>query len=475
MRAYQVFCSNRKTIFGALVSIFLLLLLPLRAVASGSEQLQLDRSQRPTGQIKGVVDLSVNPDIAGADVTIAVDGQKVVQGLRSPYHASVDFGPHVVQHDIKVPAETLDGKRVQWHETINSGHLPLSVKVRPVDVNNREFEVKTTAPQDDPVQTVQYWDGGKVIASLDKPPYRFVIPADHFQKEFVQVTAKTKSGDEAADFWTGLGDVDAATEEVRTVPLYVSVVDGSGNAQENVDRSLFRIIDNGSEGKILEFSKAFDQPISIALVLDASSSMAYSMDDAEKAAESFVQHTLKQGDRCTIMSVRGVPRSDVALTTNLGSIDQAIKSIHPGGQTALYDAIDTAIRELKPETDRKAIVVLTDGGDNASIDSFDDIDRNTKEADIPLYIIAYDTGEPAEPQELDRLNYLAGETGGFLVTATADNLNQKYGTIEKDLRAQYAILYQISGLAHHNQWRRVRVLVDSPRLTARTIRGYFAP
>lgn len=475
MRAYQVLCSKRKTVFGLFVSLFLLFLPLSPAVASGSDQLLLDRDQHPTGQIKGVVDLSVDPGIASAMVTIAVDGQKVVEGLRSPYHATVDFGPNVVEHALTVTAVTIDGKRVQWHQTINTGHQPLSIKVKPLDLNNREFEVRTTAPQDDPVQTVQYWDGGKVIASLDKPPYRFVIPADHFQKEFVQVTARTKSGDEAADFWSGLGDVDTESVEVRTVPLYVSVVDGSGNAQSNVARSLFRVIDNGSEGKILEFSKAFDQPISIALVLDASSSMSYSMDDAQSAAESFVHHTLKKGDRCTVIAVRGVPQSDVALTENLASIDQALKSIQPGGQTALYDAIDTAIRELRPETNRKAIVVLTDGGDNASLDSFDDIDRSTKEADIPLYIIAYDTGEPAEPQELDRLNYLAGETGGFLVTANANNLSQKYGAIEKDLRAQYAILYQISGLAHHNQWRRVHVLVDSPQLTARTIRGYFAP
>jgi hypothetical protein len=73
------------------------------------------------------------------------------------------------------------------------------------------------------------------------------------------------------------------------------------------------------------------------------------------------------------------------------------------------------------------------------------------------------------------MNYLAGETGGFLVTASAENLQAKYGDIEKDLRAQYAILYQITDLTKHNQWRRVRVVLNSPKLLARTIRGYFAP
>ena len=139
------------------------------------------------------------------------------------------------------------------------------------------------------------------------------------------------------------------------------------------------------------------------------------------------------------------------------------------------DVLASAIRELRAEKNRKAIVVLSDGGDTSSIMSFEEIDRLSKEAAIPLYFIAYDSGSPSEPEEVDRMNYLAGETGGFLVTASAENLQAKYGAIEKDLRAQYAILYQISDLAKHNQWRQVRVMLSSPKLTARTIHGYFTP
>src|SRR5204862_3827014 len=175
-----------------------------------------------------------------------------------------------------------------------------------VDLAGRVFEATVTAPESDPVQTVQFWAKGKVIATLDQAPYRFTIPAENFDTQFVQVTAKTKSGDEAADFWSGTGDVQAESVEVRTVPIFVSVVDRNGVTHDDVDRSLFRVMDNGSEGKILEFGKAFDQPISIALILDASASMTYAMDDATNAALAFVQHTLKQGDRCSVFSVRGV-------------------------------------------------------------------------------------------------------------------------------------------------------------------------
>jgi VWFA-related protein len=234
-------------------------------------------------------------------------------------------------------------------------------------------------------------------------------------------------------------------------------------------------MDNGNEGKILEFGKAFDQKISIALIVDASASMTYSMSDAVKAAVTFVRHTLKEGDRCTVFSVRETPRREVAITADRASVEKALTSIKASGRTSLYDAIASATRELRGEKVRKAIVILSDGGDTSSVMSFEDLDRQSKEAGIPLYFIAFDSGSPSEPQEVDRMNYLAGETGGFLVTASADNLQAKYGDIEKDLRAQYAILYQISDLAKHNEWRKIHVVLNSPKLTARTIRGYFTP
>ena len=217
-----------------------------------------------------MVDLTISPGFDDAHVNVIVDGQKLADNLRSPYHVTVDFGPGALEHKITVIAYAPGNKKVQWSETINRGHLPLSVKVHDVDLANRVFEASVTTPADDPVDKIEFWENGKVIASLTQPPYRFAIPAENFQQQFVQVTAKTKSGDEAADFWSGLGDVHAESVEVRTVPLFVSVVDRNGVTHDDVDRSLFRVIDNGSEGTILEFGKAFNQPISIALLIDAS-------------------------------------------------------------------------------------------------------------------------------------------------------------------------------------------------------------
>jgi Ca-activated chloride channel family protein len=471
MKTQRVICSSHhiNIALGLIVSFL------LTSAVSANTQLVLSRDSQPEGELKGMVDLIVSPGFEAARVTISVDGEKIAEALPSPYRVTVDFGPAAVQHKIVVTAITADKKRVQWQQTVNKGHLPLKVKVRAIDLENRLFEAKVTAPDDDPVVAVDLWDNGQKVASVTEAPYRFTVPPEHFLQQFVQVTARAKSGEEAADFWSPAGDVHVETVDVRTVPLYVSVVDGNGATRTDVERALFKIIDNGKEGQILEFGKAFDQPISIALLIDGSASMTYEMRDVQKAATAFVKGTLKPGDRCTVFSVRDTPRREIALTSDRAEVAKAIAAIRPRGRTSLYDAIGSAIRELKDEKNRRAIVVLTDGSDNTSITSFDEIDRATKESGIPLYVIAYDSGEPTEQQDINRLSYLTAETGGFLVTASAANLSAKYGDIERDLRGQYAILYKIVDFAKHNQWRKVRVVMNSPRLTARTINGYFAP
>jgi Ca-activated chloride channel homolog len=447
------------------------------SLSASTTQILLTRNDKPAGgDLKGVVELTVDPGIENAKVTVTMDGQKIADGLRSPYKVTVDFGPSTIEHKIAVAA-LAGNKRVQWQETVNRGHQPLTVKVSAVDLTNRVFEATTTAPDEDPIEAVALWDNGAKVAEATSAPYRFTVPQAAIDAGFVQVTARSRNGEEVADFWSPNGDVHVETLDVRTVPIFVSVVDANGNTRDDIKPDMFKIIDNNTEAKIVEFGKAFDQPISIALLLDASASMTYEMKDATAAAMSFVDRTLKPGDRCAVFAVRDVPRRVQELTGDKAAVEKALTGIQASGETALYDSVEAALRELKNEKNRRALVVLTDGGDTSSLATFAELDREATEAGIPIYFIVYDTGDESATAEMDRLNYLAGQTGGFVATAKAEqkNLPAKYAAIEKDLRAQFAIRYQISDFAKHNEWRKVHVVVNSPRLTARTIRGYFAP
>src|ERR1700737_3057148 len=163
MRASPLTCSRRRR-FLPLLSLSLSIL--IASSAQATSQLLLNRDDKPSGEFIGVVELTVRPGFDDARVTIVVDGQKLADGLRSPYRVTVDFGPAPLEHKISVTAYGSEKRRVQWHETINRGHLPLSVKLRPVDLLNRIFEADVTSPGDDPVEGVKLWDAGKVIATV---------------------------------------------------------------------------------------------------------------------------------------------------------------------------------------------------------------------------------------------------------------------------------------------------------------------
>src|SRR3954469_7755857 len=136
-----------------LLAITLALLLATTAAAA-PDQLILGRDTAPPADIKGPIDLTIVLDFDDARVTVTVDGQKIVENLRSPWHVPVDFGPLPVEHKIVVTAIGADHKRIQWQTTINRGHQTLDVKIAPIDIVNGIFEANATSPDEDPIVSV---------------------------------------------------------------------------------------------------------------------------------------------------------------------------------------------------------------------------------------------------------------------------------------------------------------------------------
>src|SRR5688572_2542967 len=128
----------------AVTGFVLSLLITTTAVANTQIVLKRSSQQELAGEYTGVVDLAIDPGFENAKVTVLVDGQKVADGLRSPYHVIVDFGPAAIQHKIVVQVTPPHGKRIQWQETINRGYLPLGVTVKAVDIGAHLFEAIVT-------------------------------------------------------------------------------------------------------------------------------------------------------------------------------------------------------------------------------------------------------------------------------------------------------------------------------------------
>ena len=428
-----------------------------------------DAPARLPGAYRGATEIVVVPPFEAARVTLELNGNRIATLTRAPYRLEADLGSEAIQQTIRVTASAPGRKGVSWEAIINSGKSPLSIRLVRRD---GKIEAIVTEPENDPAVEVRFFHDVHPLGTRRSAPWIVDAPVD--QTALLHATVRSRSGAEATDALTPNADVMLADYEWKRVDLQVSVVDGRGSTVDGLDVSKFRVIDNGEPGKIVGFGRLFDQPVSVSLILDASASMTRYMPAVSVAARHFIEQIARDQDRVSVYSVHDVPRRWSALTDDRAAVLAAIGGIQSGGNTALWDAIDTSLRELESEPRKKALVLLSDGADTDSIRSWKEIVEIVRHAAIPLYAIAFNQ-DPREPsRHRDQLRYLAAESGGFVIDANSSNLADAWRRIEEDLRARYLISYEVFAPFRENEWRNVKVSVASPELSARAIRGYVA-
>ncbi len=466
---------RRTLITDRTILAFLLLVLTVPSAAAQVRRITIDQpaSVPSTATFKGTVELMVMPPFEPARVTISVDQQVVAVLNRAPYLAPVDLGPSVIEHEVRVTMMDTGGSgtTATWKRQLNPGHQPLAIHLER-DSGAETIQARVTAPLDDPVTEVEFLQGTKVLTRLTAPPW--TIPSSEVDPTLpLFATVRSAHGEEEMDHLSFGGSIHVESVEVRTVPLFVSVSDPRGRPRTDLDRGNFSIVDKGVPGKIVEFGKAFNEPISLVMLLDASTSMTPYIEHVSGAASDFVTSVLKPGDHFSLFSIRTAPHREIHLSDDVNLIRRSFENLSAAGSTSLWDALRFGVRELDQSTERRAIVLFSDGRDTDSVTRFEDVSRLVRLSGIPMYVIAFGVGEDNK-EGTDRLRYLATQTGGFMVQASDSDLERAFHRIEEDLRAQYAIRYQVTDNVKPNQWREVAVSVDVPRLEARTIRGYFA-
>lgn len=270
-------------------------------------------------------------------------------------------------------------------------------------------------------------------------------------------------------------------EEADLVVLPVTVTDRHGQFVPGLKAKDFRVYENQKLQKISLFSQT-DQPVAVGLVIDDSGSMYPNREEVLQGAKDFLASSNPQ-DQVFVVNFNekaslGLPPS-VPFTSNVSELEAAVSRGPSAGMTALYDALALALKHLALSTrKKKALIVISDGGDDASHTSFRQVLSSARHSDAIIYTIGIISEEQANvnPRILRRL---ARDTGGeayFPKSAAA--LPAIYHRIAEDLRAQYTIGYVPSNKSHNGTYRAIRVTVHAKghgRLDARTRKGYFAP
>jgi VWFA-related protein len=268
--------------------------------------------------------------------------------------------------------------------------------------------------------------------------------------------------------------------DVALVVLHATVTDRHGGAVSNLSERDFAIYEDGVPQSIRLF-KNEDIPVTVGLVVDHSTTMRPKLSDVTTAAMSFVRFSNSQDEMFVVnfneKVMLGLPGT-ARFTNSATDLERAIVRVPTGGQTALYDAIAKGLEELQAGTrDKKAMIVVSDGGDNASAHTEAQVMKLAQQSSAVIYTVGlFDENDPDRNPGV--LNRLARATGGeaFLPEQPSEVVGI-CERIARDIRSQYTIGYVPVNPARDGAYRAIRVhagLKDHEGLHVRTRTGYIA-
>lgn len=268
--------------------------------------------------------------------------------------------------------------------------------------------------------------------------------------------------------------------EVTRVNMLFTVTDKKGRFVTNLTKSDFQVFEDKRKQKILEFTSESDLPLRLAILIDTSNSVRERFHFQQEAAINFINGVMRDQDKAVVVSFDTGVEPETGLTSDTAQLQRAIRNLRPGGGTALYDGIYFACKnELMLDQPlykfRRAMVILSDGNDNASEHSRDQALEMAQRADVVIYTISTNTSH--QETEGDKvMRYFASSTGGMVFFPfQATDLDQSFTNIANELRHQYNLFFRPQPLRNDGKFHRVKISVKGHKgLIVRCRKGYYA-
>lgn len=269
------------------------------------------------------------------------------------------------------------------------------------------------------------------------------------------------------------------------VLIQANVTDAIGAPQMGLRRENFRLSEDGDVQTIVHFNQE-DAPVSVGVLFDASGSMRNKIQKSAEAAASFFK-TANPEDEFFLVKFNDRAKIAVPFTSDSGLVFNAIANTRAIGQTSLLDAVYLALGQMrKARNQRKALVIISDGGDNWSRHSIREVTSALSESDVVVYALGifdadYGSKHPAEERRgPGLLKDLAEQTGGrHLPVTNINDLPAISARVGLELRNQYVLGYYSTNEARDGKYRKTVLQVTAPEL-AHSLRtsyrhGYYAP
>jgi Ca-activated chloride channel family protein len=269
---------------------------------------------------------------------------------------------------------------------------------------------------------------------------------------------------------------------VDMVLVPVTITDPMNRLVTGLEQEDFQVYENGGSQKIVSFASE-DAPVTIGIIFDLSGSMTSKLVRARESILQFIK-TANPQDEFFVIGFNDRPELIEDFTNSVEDIQARLATVRSGHRTALLDAIYYGLAKMKDARhERKALLVVSDGGDNRSRYTEGEVRSQVREADVEIYSIGLFDPYASTPEERtgpQLLEEMSEETGGrmFRVDDIAEmgDIAEKIST---ELRNQYMVGYRPKDLTRDGKWRKVKVKVNPPPglppLTVHARTGYYAP
>lgn len=280
----------------------------------------------------------------------------------------------------------------------------------------------------------------------------------------------------------GPDDQNRIVLDVTRVNILFTVSDKKGRFLTNLAKEDFEVYENKKQQKILEFMAESDLPLRLAILIDTSNSIRERFRFEQSAAMEFLNTLLRpRQDRAMVVSFDTNTELVSDLTDDLRKLATAVGNLRPGGGTCMYDAIFYACRDKlmldQPRSKfRRAMVIVSDGDDNASRYTLGQALEMAQKADVVIYTISTNISRIATDGD-KVLRYMAAETGGqAFFPFKVEDLSQSFENIANELRHQYNIFYRPEPLKADGLYHKIEMRVTNRKdVVVRARKGYYAP
>jgi VWFA-related protein len=276
--------------------------------------------------------------------------------------------------------------------------------------------------------------------------------------------------------------------DVKVVNILATVRTKSGQIVNDLSKDDFALTENGRPEVIKYFSRESDLPLTIGLMVDTSMSQARVLESERSASFQFVDQVLREGkDKVFVTQFDMAVMTRQQLTSSRRDLEQSLPYVDTpsknqlqaqrGGGTLLFDAVVKASREIMSgQRNRKAMIILSDGGDNGSDETLNSAIEAAQRADTLIYSILFaDPSYGYEGEGKTAMQRLAKETGGsFFEVSKKHHIDEIYGIIEQELRSQYNLGFVSDQPVRISEFRKLQLTTNRNDVAVEARDRYWA-